>query len=40
MPALGSALAAATTLVNQGAEGVSEIGLWNVWMGYAGGVRP
>ena len=27
MPALGLALAADTTLINQGAEGVSEIGL-------------
>lgn len=33
MLALGWALAAAITLINQGAEGVSETGLWNVWMG-------
>ena len=30
---LSSALAADTALVNQGAEGVLEMGLWNVWMG-------
>lgn len=29
--ALGWALAATVTLINQGAEGVSEMGLWNVW---------
>lgn len=33
LPSLSSALAADTALVNQGAEGVLEMGLWNVWMG-------
>lgn len=35
MLALGWALSAT---INQGAEGVSEMGLWNVWMG--GGCVP
>lgn len=33
LPSLSSALAADTALVNQGVEGVLEMGLWNVWMG-------